>query len=96
MHREKGISISQWMILMKTSQTMLGAIIGDIVGSVYEFANTRDYNKFEDSIRKAIALGGDSDTLNSPRQTPSGFYPNTPRPTGFVPLIQYQPTIYHY
>ena len=23
---------------------MLGAVIGDVVGSVYEFHNTRDYN----------------------------------------------------
>ena len=38
---------------------MLGAIVGDIVGSVYEFDN----HKSEEAIRKAISIGGDSDTL---------------------------------
>ena len=74
---------------------MIGAIIGDIIGSTYEFDNAgrydfdpfppgsaftddtvltiaiadailcgRDYSEnFEDAIRKAIWLGGDSDTL---------------------------------
>jgi len=50
---------------------MLGAIIGDIVGSVYEWHNIkikefpffRDDCHFTDDIRNAISLGGDSDTL---------------------------------
>ncbi len=80
---------------------MLGAIVGDTVGSIYEFSNTKDYNfdmftsrsgytddtimtmavaywllkdseaiiafleseSFEDAIRKAVSIGGDSDTL---------------------------------
>ena len=65
---------------------MLGAIAGDIIGSVFEFSplQTEDFELFdvscqgtvpqaitaflesegfEDAIRKAISLGGDSDTL---------------------------------
>ena len=37
---------------------MLGAILGDIVGSPYEFDHS-----FEDALRNAVSLGGDSDTL---------------------------------
>jgi hypothetical protein len=63
----------------KTEQEMLGAIIGDIVGSVYEFRNHRSKlcepffpqalvcaltaTSFEDAIRNAISIGGDSDTV---------------------------------
>lgn len=73
---------------------MLGSIIGDIAGSVYEFNNYRakdfapffhaqaaftddtvctiaiaaltcvfEANSFEDAIRNAISIGGDSDTV---------------------------------
>ena len=52
---------------------MLGAIIGDTVGSVYEFNNTKDVNfplfssrsiYTDDSLMAlAVSLGGDSDTL---------------------------------
>lgn len=41
---------------------MLGAIIGDIVGSIYEIENYRAKD-FEDAIRNAISFGGDSDTV---------------------------------
>ncbi len=56
---------------------MLGTLIGDIVGSVYEFNETCqetvpkaivaffDSTDFEDAIRNAISLGGDSDTLSA-------------------------------
>lgn len=61
---------------------MIGAIIGDTIGSIYEFDNikTKDFDfwgegieptddsvleaaDFEDAIRNAVSLGGDSDTL---------------------------------
>ena len=41
---------------------MIGAIFGDIVGSIYEWNNIKT-KVFEDAIRNAISLGGDSDTL---------------------------------
>lgn len=41
---------------------ILGAITGDTIGSAYEFNNTKD---FEDAMRKAVSMGGDSDTLAS-------------------------------
>ncbi|MFA5941846.1 MAG: hypothetical protein WC809_21055 [Sinimarinibacterium sp.] len=37
---------------------MLGAIIGDIVGSIYEFDNIKTKNF-------AISIGGDSDTIGA-------------------------------
>ena len=51
---------------------MLGAIIGDMIGSVHEFSGTKtmDFPLFdnastftEDAVRRAISLGGDADTL---------------------------------
>lgn len=41
---------------------VLGAIIGDIAGSKYEFNNRFDKN-FEDCIKTAISYGGDSDCI---------------------------------
>lgn len=41
---------------------MLGAIIGDIVGSRFEFSNTNSTD-FESAIRLAVSIGGDSDTI---------------------------------
>lgn len=58
---------------------MLGAIAGDVIGSVYEADNvktpdfgplfqrfsrpTDDTADWEDAVRKAVSLGGDSDTI---------------------------------
>lgn len=51
---------------------MLGAIIGDIVGSRFEFNNHRskefdlfapECNYTDDTICNAISIGGDSDTI---------------------------------
>ena len=54
---------------------MLGAIAGDIIGSVYEFDEScqgtvpqaitafLESVSYEDAIRNAISIGGDSDTL---------------------------------
>lgn len=50
---------------------MIGAIFGDVVGSVYEFNNikTKEFNLFHprchftDDTVMTISLGGDSDTL---------------------------------
>ena len=41
--------------------SLLGAIIGDIVGSKYEFTSNKTKD-FEDTVRNAVSLGGDSDT----------------------------------
>ena len=41
---------------------MLGAIIRDMVGSVYEFDNTKRTD-FESAVRIAVSLGVDSYTL---------------------------------
>lgn len=40
---------------------MLGAIVGDILGSSYEFTRRKNYD-FEDMVRLAVSLGGDADT----------------------------------
>ena len=53
---------------------MLGAIVGDIVGSIYEWHNIKtsvpqaiiaflESTDFEDAVRNAVSLGGDSDTI---------------------------------
>lgn len=49
---------------------MIGAIAGDIIGSVYERfpIKTKDFalfvsDSYEDAVRNAVSLGGDSDTL---------------------------------
>lgn len=42
---------------------MLGAVVGDIIGSTYEFHNS--FELFEEIIRLAISLGGDSDTIGA-------------------------------
>ena len=42
---------------------MLGAIVGDIVGSVYEFDDQFRSKDFEGAIRDAVSIGGGSDTL---------------------------------
>ena len=46
---------------------MLGAVVGDIIGSTYEFHNTKSmgFELFEEVIRLAISLGGDSDTIGA-------------------------------
>lgn len=46
---------------------MLGAVVGDIIGSMYEFHNTKSkgFELFEEVIRLAISLGGDSDTIGA-------------------------------
>lgn len=46
---------------------MLGAVVGDIIGSTYEFHNTKSmgFELFEEIIRLAISLGGDSDTIGA-------------------------------
>ncbi len=45
---------------------MLGAIIGDIVGSRWEFNwIIGQTTSFEDAVRKAVALGADADTLGA-------------------------------
>lgn len=41
---------------------MTGAFVGDIVGSIYEFDNIKTKN-FEDAVRCAVSIGGDSDTV---------------------------------
>lgn len=69
---------------------MIGAVAGDVIGSAYEFNNTRNHGRkkkgygwdescqgtvpeaiicflesgdYEDAVRLAVSLGGDSDTL---------------------------------
>ena len=52
---------------------MIGAIIGDIVGSRFEFDNTNDFNfelfteecAYTDDTICTIAVGGDSDTIGA-------------------------------
>lgn len=58
---------------------MIGAIIGDIVGS-----------RFEDAIRKAITLGGDSDTIGAIVGTIAGAYYGVPGEL-IVKAISYLP-----
>ena len=42
---------------------MYGAILGDIIGSPFEFDRGDKTKDFEDAVRNAVSLGGDTDTL---------------------------------
>ena len=57
---------------------MIGAILGDIVGSPYEFdcgSKSKSRNSFEDVIRTAASLGGACDTLTAiSGSIAEGFY----------------------
>ena len=63
---------------------MLGAIAGDIIGSIYvpeaiiAFLDSRDW---EDAIRNAVSLGGDADTLACiTGSIAEAFYKELPEP----------------